>query len=88
MCICLMTYALTQLGLMGTTVVGITGDNGVASNKYNYCLSADGNPVPGNGRFLPVDPATCPFVTALGATEIKAGKKVRAAFGTTLSLRR
>ncbi|KAI0833489.1 subtilisin-like protein [Trametes gibbosa] len=65
-----------KLSMMGVTFLFASGDNGVASNGDNLCLSANGTAVPGPGRFLPNFPSTCPYVTAVGATQVDAGKSV------------
>ena len=72
-----------KLGLMGTSFLVSSGDNGVAGN-YNTCIDAD-NRLPGpdatytdgsNGVFNPMFPASCPYVTAVGATEVKVGTDI------------
>ncbi|KAF9046284.1 subtilisin-like protein [Panaeolus papilionaceus] len=69
-----------KLGLMGTTVFHSSGDFGVAGNG-GICLDANHNPVdpsvgPGGTVFNPGFPASCPFVTAVGATQINPGNTV------------
>lgn len=60
-----------KLGMQGTSIVIASGDSGVAArstddNNADGCL--------GNGEvFNPDFPATCPYVTALGATFLPAG---------------
>ncbi|OCL03888.1 subtilisin-like protein [Glonium stellatum] len=49
-----------KLGLQGVSVLFSTADHGVAGNTDN-CT---------DGKFQPDFPATCPYVTAIGATEI------------------
>ncbi|KAH9978682.1 subtilisin-like protein [Lactifluus volemus] len=61
-----------KLGMMGTTVLYSSGDNGVAG-LGGQCL--DGNGKPGV-KFNPEFPASCPFVTAVGATQINPGSFV------------
>ncbi|KAI0635946.1 subtilisin-like protein [Trametes polyzona] len=65
-----------KVSMMGVTFLFASGDNGVASNGDNLCLSANGTAEPGPGRFLPNFPSTCPFVTAVGATQVDPGKSV------------
>ncbi|OSD06587.1 subtilisin-like protein [Trametes coccinea BRFM310] len=65
-----------KLSMMGITFLVASGDDGVASNGDNLCLAANGTPVPGPGAFLPNFPATCPYVTAVGATQVDPGKSV------------
>lgn len=69
-----------KFGLMGTSFLVSSGDNGAAGN-YNTCIDPD-NRLPGpdatytdgsNGVFNPMFPASCPYVTAIGATEVKPG---------------
>ncbi|KAF9474020.1 subtilisin-like protein [Pholiota conissans] len=65
-----------KLGMLGTSVVYSTGDDGVAGFS-NVCLDKNGNEVGTSGKvFNPEFPATCPFVTAVGATQINPGATV------------
>ena len=65
-----------KLGLQGTTFVFSSGDNGVAGNS-GQCISANGTYNDGtSGRFNPAFPSTCPYVTAVGATQIVPGASV------------
>jgi tripeptidyl-peptidase-1 len=58
-----------KLGLQGVTVVFSSGDNGV-SGLQSKCL--------GSGNVLsPQFPASCPYVTAVGGTEVSPGKTVQ-----------
>ena len=50
-----------QLGARGVSVVVASGDAGVGS----ACQTNDGK---NTTRFLPIFPASCPFVTAVGGT--------------------
>jgi tripeptidyl-peptidase-1 len=50
-----------QLGARGTTVIFSSGDTGVGS----ACETNDGK---NTTRFLPIFPAACPYVTAVGGT--------------------
>ncbi|KAF4222919.1 hypothetical protein CNMCM6457_001042 [Aspergillus fumigatiaffinis] len=50
-----------QLGARGVSIVFSSGDSGVGST----CITNDGT---NRTRFLPVFPASCPFVTAVGGT--------------------
>lgn len=52
-----------QLGARGVTVLFSSGDEGVGAD--GYCYSNDGK---NTSTFLPAFPATCPYVTAVGAT--------------------
>ncbi|OCK79883.1 hypothetical protein K432DRAFT_435096 [Lepidopterella palustris CBS 459.81] len=62
-----------KLGMMGVTVLYSSGDYGVAGNS-GQCI----DPTTGaynngtSGLFNPGFPATCPYVTAVGATQTKA----------------
>ncbi|KAF8073566.1 subtilisin-like protein [Lyophyllum atratum] len=65
-----------KLGLMGTSVFYSSGDNGVAGNG-GVCLNARHQPVKRKGTvFNPDFPVTCPFVTAVGATQVNPGSTV------------
>ncbi|THH07970.1 hypothetical protein EW146_g9146 [Bondarzewia mesenterica] len=64
-----------KLGMMGTTVLYSSGDNGVAGNG-GVCLTADGTPSNNGTKFNPDFPVTCPYVTAVGATQINPGSTV------------
>jgi len=56
---------------MGTTVLYGSGDNGVAGSN-GVCLGPQGHA----RRFSPLFPATCPFVIAVGATQINPNSTV------------
>ncbi|KAF8835707.1 subtilisin-like protein, partial [Paxillus ammoniavirescens] len=68
-----------KLGLMGVTVIYSSGDNGVAGNG-NVCLNPDGNVASSQSSdgkiFNPTFPSTCPYVTAVGATQVSPGNSV------------
>ncbi|KAI0629798.1 subtilisin-like protein [Trametes polyzona] len=71
-----------KLGMLGTTVVYSTGDNGVAGNG-GFCLGPDGKLSISlkktswlGTRFSPDFPVSCPFVTGIGATQINPGSTV------------
>jgi len=60
-----------KLGLMGVSVLYSSGDYGVAGNG-GQCIAADGTYNNGHsGRFNPAFPSTCPWVTSVGATQVK-----------------
>jgi tripeptidyl-peptidase I len=71
-----------KLGLQGVTILYSSGDNGVAGedNQGNtVCLdSATGQFInsTSGGRFVPDFPATCPYVTAVGATQVEPGASI------------
>ncbi|KAF8964246.1 subtilisin-like protein [Flammula alnicola] len=64
-----------KLGLLGTTVFHSSGDNGVAGNG-GVCLNAQHEPVGEGTVFNPGFPASCPFVTAVGATQVNPNSTV------------
>jgi len=55
--------SIAQLGARGVSVLFSSGDFGVGAN--GTCLSNDGK---NTSMFLPVFPASCPYVTAVGGT--------------------
>ena len=59
-----------KLGMQGTSVVVSSGDSGVGA-RGEPCLGANGQ------IFSPDFPATCPYITALGATFLPPGANVR-----------
>ncbi|KUJ13731.1 subtilisin-like protein [Mollisia scopiformis] len=70
-----------KLGLMGVTMVYSSGDNGVASHGdqccyYNDCYGGYMNQPGTGGGFSPQFPVTCPYITAVGATQIVPGASV------------
>ncbi|KAM0262586.1 hypothetical protein ACHAQJ_001631 [Trichoderma viride] len=56
-----------KLGLQGTSIVFASGDDGVA-RRSGACLGSKRN------IFTPGEPASCPYVTSVGATTLPAGK--------------
>ncbi|RDB14895.1 Aorsin [Hypsizygus marmoreus] len=64
-----------KLGMMGSTILYSSGDNGVAGNG-GVCLNANHQPVRRGTVFNPDFPVTCPFVTAVGATQVNPGSTV------------
>ena len=67
-----------KLGLAGTTILYSSGDFGVAGNG-GQCIGPDGKYNDGkSGMFNPSFPGTCPYVTSVGATQIKPGASVTA----------
>ncbi|KAJ8585972.1 subtilisin-like protein [Rhizopogon salebrosus TDB-379] len=73
-------YAIRQcneyakLGLMGVTFLFCSGDDGVAG--VGGCFTANGSETL-NGTILnPSFPTTCPYVTAVGATQVSPGQSV------------
>ncbi|KAG9242153.1 peptidase S8/S53 domain-containing protein [Calycina marina] len=71
-----------KLGLLGTTILYSSGDYGVAGNSGQCCVNPgceggtynDG----GSGTFNPSFPGTCPYITSVGATQVKSGTAVTA----------
>ncbi|CAL1713696.1 unnamed protein product [Somion occarium] len=64
-----------KLGMMGTTILYSSGDDGVAGNG-GICLNAQGQPSRTGTRFSPDFPVTCGFLTAVGATQVNPGSTV------------
>ncbi|KAF7975943.1 hypothetical protein HWV62_8231 [Athelia sp. TMB] len=64
-----------KLGLLGVTILYSSGDNGVSGNG-GLCLNPDKSQTAGGELFNPTFPGSCPFVTAVGATQINPGKTV------------
>lgn len=66
-----------KLGLAGTTVLYATGDFGVAGSKGRCVDPATKTFNSGaNGLFNPSFPATCPYITAIGATQINPNRSI------------
>lgn len=58
-----------KLGLMGTTVVVSASDHGTASGSGGFCIDdRTGNAT--GGRFSPLFPSSCPWVTSVGGTQM------------------
>lgn len=57
-----------KLGLQGTSIVFASGDDGVA-RRSGPCLG------PKRNIFTPGEPASCPYVTSVGATTLPSGKE-------------
>ncbi|KAJ7743035.1 subtilisin-like protein [Mycena maculata] len=64
-----------KLVLTGITIIASSGDGGVAYQQSHECLLANGTLVAGNpnGSFVGQLPASCPFITAVGATSVAPG---------------
>ncbi|KAJ7259142.1 subtilisin-like protein [Mycena haematopus] len=64
-----------KLSLTGITFIASSGDGGVAYSQAVECLLADGILESGNpaGSFVGQLPASCPFITAVGATSVAPG---------------
>lgn len=67
-----------KLGLKGVSFIYSSGDNGVGGNGAT-CIAPDGSYTDGSsGRFNPLFPGTCPYVTTVGATELAANNTASA----------
>jgi tripeptidyl-peptidase-1 len=75
-------YEYMKLGLAGTTFLFSSGDYGVAGNGDTCCTnpSCAGGMynTDSSGTFNPGFPASCPYITAVGATQIKPNVTVNA----------
>lgn len=61
-----------KLGLAGTTVIYASGDYGVAGNNEKCIEPTDKTLNSGTGGlFNPAFPASCPYVTTVGATQLR-----------------
>lgn len=60
-----------QLGARGVSLMFSSGDSGVGDGEsdpsYQTCQANDGT---GRTRFIPIFPASCPYVTAVGGTQL------------------
>ncbi|KAB8356425.1 hypothetical protein FH972_024008 [Carpinus fangiana] len=72
-----------KLGLLGVSVLYSSGDNGVAGNGGACIDPATGEYNDGSsGLFNPSFPSTCPYITSVGATQVKNGTNVVKALAT------
>ncbi|KAM5532597.1 hypothetical protein V8D89_013723 [Ganoderma adspersum] len=72
-------HELGKLSLMGVTVIASSGDVGVAWRNNNFtaqCLINGQLESNSTGSFVGAFPASCPYVTAVGATQVSPGKSV------------
>ncbi|KZT04012.1 subtilisin-like protein [Laetiporus sulphureus 93-53] len=58
-----------KLGLLGTTILYSSGDEGVAG-QYGICLDSEGYEDYYGDIFAPTFPGGCPYVTSVGATQV------------------
>ncbi|KAH8810907.1 peptidase S8/S53 domain-containing protein [Xylogone sp. PMI_703] len=65
-----MCHEFMKLGLMGVSVFFASGDAGVAGNSGCLDPATDGT------TFNPEFPATCPYITAVGGTQVNTGSSV------------
>lgn len=68
--------------MMGVSVLYSSGDYGVSGNG-GQCIDGSGPNAPYQdqslgGRFNPAFPSTCPYVTSVGATQVKPGVNILA----------
>ncbi|KAK8041507.1 subtilisin-like protein [Apiospora phragmitis] len=69
-------YEYMKLGLHGVTVLYSSGDYGVAGNG-GICVGTNGTQINGtSGHFNPSFPGTCPYITAVGATQVLTGTNI------------
>ncbi|KAF7373906.1 Subtilisin-like protein [Mycena sanguinolenta] len=61
-----------KLSLTGLTFIASSGDGGVAYSQLQECL-VNGTLAFTDGSFVGQLPASCPFITAVGATSVAAG---------------
>lgn len=71
---------VVKLGLMGVSVLYSSGDYGVGGNG-GQCIDGAGPDAPYingtlGGRFNPSFPGTCPYITSVGATQVKPGTNI------------
>ena len=55
-----------QIGARGTSLLCSSGDSGLGGEDDSTCFSNDGK---NSSTFLPAFPASCPYVTTVGATQ-------------------
>ncbi|KAK7025000.1 Tripeptidyl-peptidase sed1 [Favolaschia claudopus] len=61
-----------KLGLMGVTVLFSAGNVGAAGTTLGYCRDDNGSVNLNATHFNPGWPAACPWITAVGGTQVKA----------------
>ncbi|PPQ78612.1 hypothetical protein CVT25_010576 [Psilocybe cyanescens] len=61
-----------KLGLMGVTILYSAGNTGTAGTQSGYCLDDNGSMNLNATHFNPNWPASCPWITAVGGTQVKA----------------
>ncbi|TKA24573.1 hypothetical protein B0A54_17540 [Friedmanniomyces endolithicus] len=80
-------YEYMKLGMMGVSVLYSSGDYGVAGNG-GQCLTSPVGAVNAtfnngtSGRFNPSFPGTCPYITSVGATQVKNNTNIVTALAT------
>lgn len=68
-----------KLGARGTTVIFSSGDQGLGVDFAEYCITNDGK---NRTTFLPVFPASCPYVTTVGMFGLGDGAAVSTLFSS------
>ncbi|KDR80277.1 hypothetical protein GALMADRAFT_153925 [Galerina marginata CBS 339.88] len=61
-----------KIGLMGVTILYSPGNTGTAGAQSGYCLDDNGSMNLNGTHFNPAWPASCPWVTVVGGTQVKA----------------
>ncbi|KAF7984762.1 hypothetical protein HWV62_11730 [Athelia sp. TMB] len=65
-----------KLGMMGSSILYSSGDNGVAAGGDKCINIADRSQTSNGTGFNPQFPVTCPYITAVGATQMVNGSTV------------
>ncbi|KAK1765827.1 tripeptidyl-peptidase-like protein [Phialemonium atrogriseum] len=68
---------LAQLAARGVSVLAASGDGGAAGTGQSYCYANDGEQ---RRMLIPTFPASCPWVTSVGATNNDGANPTAAAF--------
>ncbi|KUJ09206.1 subtilisin-like protein [Mollisia scopiformis] len=77
-----------KLGLQGVTVLYAAGDYGVAGTRGNCCVTAgcaDKNSSKTAPSFQPSYPASCPWITSVGATQIQSSSSSSSKIGEVVA---
>ncbi|KAH9478356.1 Tripeptidyl-peptidase sed1 [Psilocybe cubensis] len=69
-----------KLGLMGVTVLYSAGNTGTSGTQSGYCLDDNGSMNLNGTHFNPNWPASCPWITAVGGTQVKPNASATDAF--------
>ncbi|KAF9557637.1 subtilisin-like protein [Agrocybe pediades] len=72
-----------KLGLMGTTILYAAGNTGVTGAQSGYCLDENGSMNLNATNFNPNWPASCPWVTVVGGTQVKANASLSSSMIST-----
>ncbi|KAF4573648.1 hypothetical protein EYR36_008166 [Pleurotus pulmonarius] len=65
-----------KLGLMGVTVIYGSGNTGTAGTTRGYCMDENGTVSPNGTLFNPAWPGSCPWITSVGGTQLRANATV------------